>query len=89
MTAFFELVLSGFWAFVGSFLLLAMLGSIAVRLIVGSMAALRGGVVNFGRRIEVRTKPEDVVNAVRNAIDSGDLDGPISRVIARNKRRTG
>ncbi len=90
MTPFFELALYSFWSFCGVAILLSLIGSVAVKLIVGIVAAARGSTVNFGdiNRTE-KMSPDDFGKMLREQIDGGRLDAPLSRWQGRNRARNG
>lgn len=80
--AFFEFVLSGFWTFCGVVILLGTIGKLAVYLIVGSLGALRGNSVQLGS-----SSDDEIVGAVKAALERGDLDASVERAELRNNRR--
>lgn len=85
---------SGLWPFIGSLILITSVGRLIVMLAIGVVASLRGSPVNYSavsttQSVTSETRPEDIVRIVRNAMDAGQLDAPVSRIITRNEKRRG
>lgn len=80
MNRFLEIALNSFWSFLGTTIIMMILANVVMELLS----------VFLKTRRERRSLTEaQVIKIVRDAIDVGKLDAPISRVAKRNGQRTG
>lgn len=81
MTALLELMLSGFWSFVGSMIILWIGGELVVRLIINLALVIRGS------PMVKKASDESIVRVVKLAIHDGQMDAQIARAVLRNANR--
>lgn len=82
---FFEFALSGFWTFWGVVILIFVVGRLVLFTVVGLVSAARGIPVRFSS--EGKSTPEEIIKAVRDAMEEGKLDAALARSNMRNRQR--
>ncbi|GAA2887736.1 hypothetical protein GGQ99_004736 [Aminobacter niigataensis] len=80
MNRFLEIVLSSVWSFLGTLIILLILFIVMMGLL---------SVILQMRRHRRSLNESDVIKIVREGMDLGKLDAPISRLIKRNEQRGG
>ncbi|AMS41222.1 hypothetical protein [Aminobacter aminovorans] len=80
MGRFLEVALSSFWSFLGTLIIMLVVFIVIMGLL---------GVFLQTRRQRRTLTEADIIKIVREGMDLGKLDAPISRLIKRNEQRGG